>query len=107
MQGRTRDADVEKGCVDMEWEGGGDGMNWDIGVDICTTTMCKTISGKLLYSTGSSAPCSLMTSRGGMEGGRKKVQQGGSIYTHIWLIHFVVQQKQNTVKQLYLNVKMN
>ena len=26
----------------MEWERGGDGMNWDIRIDICTTTMCKT-----------------------------------------------------------------
>ena len=28
--------------MDMEWEGGGDGMNWEIGIDICTATMCKT-----------------------------------------------------------------
>ena len=28
-------------------------------------------SGKLLYSTGSSAQCSVMTRRGGIEGGRE------------------------------------
>lgn len=30
------------GCVDMEWAGGGDGMNWEPGPDVCTTAMCKT-----------------------------------------------------------------
>ena len=28
----NRDEDVENGCVDMEWEGGGDGMAWEIGI---------------------------------------------------------------------------
>lgn len=41
--------------------------------------------------------------RGGLDGGGKKVPEGGGIYVHIWLVQFVVQQKQNTVKQSYLN----
>ena len=46
-----------------------------------------------------------MTWRGGMEGGGKKVQEGGGVYVHIWLIPFVVRQEQTTVKQLHLNFK--
>ena len=42
LQGRSRDADVVRGCVDVEWAGGGDGMNWEPGPDIYTTAMCKT-----------------------------------------------------------------
>ena len=52
-------------------------------------TMCKTASGKLLYSTGSSAQWSVMTWRSGME-----EWEGGSGRTrYLWLIHVVVQQK--------------
>lgn len=40
-----------------------------------------------------------------MEGGGKKIQEGGGVYVHIWLIPFVVWQEQTTVKQLHLNFK--
>jgi len=106
LQGRNRDADVENGCVDMEWEGGGDGMAWEIGIDIRRATMCKADSqweAVAEHRKLSSTLCDDL--RGGMDGGGKKVQERGGMYVHIWLIHFVVQQKQNTVKQLYLSFK--
>ena len=49
-------------------EGAG-GMNWEIRFDINRVPCVKQIaSGNLLYSTGSSAQCSVMAQRGGMEG---------------------------------------
>ena len=62
--------------------------------DINTLPCVKLIaSGNLLYSTGSSAWCSVMTQMGGMGvrvEGRSKRE---GIYVYIWLIHFTVQQK--------------
>ena len=66
--------------------------------------MCKIDSGKLLYTTGSSAGCFVMTRRSGMGcgmGGRSK-RKGKYIY--MWPIDFGVQQKHNTVKH-YILVK--
>ena len=61
LQGRNRDADVENRHVDTEREGKG-GTNWEIRIDIYTLPCEKWIaSGNLLYSTGSSARCSVMT----------------------------------------------
>ena len=48
--------------------------------------------GKLLYSTGSSAQCSVMAQRDGMGSeGRRYKREGISVY--IWLIHLFVQHK--------------
>ena len=59
MEGRDRDTDVGNGCVDT---GRGGGLNWETGIDICVLPSVKQIAiGKQLYSTGSSAPCSMMT----------------------------------------------
>ena len=58
MQGRNRDTDEENGRVDMGGRGGG--VNWKIRTDTYTLPCGKWIaSGKLLYSTGSSARCSV------------------------------------------------
>ena len=58
---RNRGTDMESGFVDTGWEGEG-GTNWEGGTDIYTPPCVKQIaSGKLLYSTGSSAWCSVMT----------------------------------------------
>ena len=47
--------------MEMEWGKEG-GMNWEIGTDINTLPYVKQIAwGNLLYSTGSSAWCSVMT----------------------------------------------
>ena len=63
--GQNRDRDVEKGHMDTEKVGEG-GTNSSI--DVYTPPRVKYIaSGKLLYSTGSSAWCSVMTYRGGTE----------------------------------------
>ena len=61
MKCRNRDVDEENGHIDTEWEGEG-GTSWEIRFDINTLPCVKKIaSGKLLYSTGSSARCSVMT----------------------------------------------
>ena len=56
------------------WEGEEGGMNLEIRFDINTPARVKQIaSGKLPYSRGSSAPCSVMTDLGvGNGGGRPK-----------------------------------
>ena len=76
---------------------------------VCTGT-CKTDSGNLLYSEGSSAwwwP--VMAWRGGVgwagvgQGGRPKRE---GLYVFIWLIHFFVQlQLTPFAKQLYPTLK--
>ena len=65
--------------------GGGIGMNWVIGIDICALPCVKQIaSGNLLCSAGSSARCSIMTYLGGWDGGGcgREVQEGGEICIH-------------------------
>ena len=48
---------------------GEDEMNWESSVDVHTLPRVKEIaSGKLLYSTGSSAQCCVMTLLGGIRG---------------------------------------
>ena len=37
--------------------------------------------------------------------GGREAQEGGRIYLYIQVIHFVAQQKRNTVKQLHYNKK--
>ena len=63
-------------------------MNWETGIDVCAPPFVKQIaSGNVLYSTGSSAWCSVVTSMGGMGvgvGGRSKRE---GIYVYISLIH--------------------
>ena len=64
-----------------EWtceHGVGEGMNWEIGIDICALPRVKQIaSGNVLYSAGSSARCSVVTQMNAMErvlGGRSKTE---------------------------------
>ena len=78
--------------MDTVGEGEG-GLNWEIRFDINTLPCVKEIaSGNVLYSTGSSAQCSVTTQMGGMQGvgGRSKREV---ILFYIQLIHFIVQQK--------------
>ena len=58
-----------------EWE---DGTNWEVRIDVYTQSCVNDTSGKLLYSTGSSAQCSVMT-WGGDGGDGREVQEGGGI----------------------------
>ena len=61
---------------------GEDGTDWEIRTDIYTLPCVKQIAnGKLLYSTGCSAQCSVMTWKGGM--GVREVQEGRDICIHI------------------------
>ena len=75
-------------------------MNWEIRINPCVKRIA---SGTLLYSTGSSAWCFVMTYKGVMGCGREEREREG---VYIWLIHFIVQQELtqcSIVKQLYLN----
>ena len=54
--------DVENGHVDMGQGEGEAWMNWEIRIDIYALPHVKYIAnGNLLYSTGSSAQCSVVT----------------------------------------------
>ena len=65
-------------------------------------------SGKLLCSTGSSAKCSVATYSSGMGvEGEWEAQEGGGIYTHIADSSRCTAKTNNTVKQLYSNLKIN
>ena len=63
-------------CGHNERGEGESGMRWRLGLT-CNTALCK-IAGcrKLIYSSGSSGGCSVMTYRGG---GGMEVQEGGDI----------------------------
>ena len=66
--------DVENGVVDTAGEGER-GIDWE-STDLYTPPCVKSIASvKLLYNTGSSARCSVMTSSGGMG----KVGMGGRL----------------------------
>ena len=70
-------------------------MNWEIRIDIYTLPCVKqTASGTLLYSTGSSAQCSVMTERSGIGGEKGMLRREG---TYVYLYPY------NTVKQLSFN----
>ena len=57
LQSRNRDTDVENKHTDTKGEKG-DGMNWEVGIDIYTLLCIKQIINEnLLYSTGNSTPC--------------------------------------------------
>ena len=60
MKSRNRDTDVENKLLVTKV--GGNVENWEIGVDIYTLLCMKQITNKhLLYSTGTSTQCSLVT----------------------------------------------
>lgn len=44
--------------------------------------MCRIDSERLLYSTESSARCSVMNTKGAHEGGGREVERGGDICIH-------------------------
>ena len=100
-------ADVENGEVDTV-RGGEGGMNWESRLGIYTPPCVKqTASGNRLQSTGSSAPCAVMTSRGGMgvgwEGGLKG---NGYTYTYSWCTSLYSRSLYNSVKQVFANKKI-
>ena len=68
----------------MDTVGEGEGVtNWETGTDIYTLPRVKhTASGKLLYSTGSSAPCSMMTLRDVMGDWKGGLKGRGYMYTY-------------------------
>jgi len=90
------------------WEGEG-GTNWESSTDIYTSPCIKQItSGKLLCGTGSSARCSVATYSGGMGvEGEWEAQEGGDTYTHTADSSRCTAKTNNTVKQLYSNLKIN
>ena len=75
MQSRNRVTDVENKLTDTK--GGREGgMNWEIGIDICTLLCIKWITNEnLLYSTGNSTQCSVVTKMR-----RKSKKEGICVY---------------------------
>ena len=64
MQNRNRDIDVENKHMDTKGVKEGVGKNWEIGIDIFTLLiLCikQMTSENLLYSTGNSTQCSVVT----------------------------------------------
>ena len=60
------------------------GTNWEIRFDINTLPCVKQIAGgNLLYSTGSSAQCSVTTYMGDGGWGGREVQEGGDRCIHM------------------------
>ena len=47
--------------------------------------MCKIVSGRLLNNTGSPAWCSMMTYRGGVEGGEGGPGTKGDMYVCVYI----------------------
>ena len=109
LQGRSRGPNAENGLVDIErrrrlrdelrdWR-------WRIHYQCIQTYTLpgvkQTARGKLLYSTGSSARCSVMTWRGGMEEDEGRLKREG-LYGYIWLINAVLQQKQHSIIKQYI-----
>ena len=88
------------------WEG----RNWKIGIDMHTVPRGKQMaSGNLLYSTGSSVWCPVVTQMSGMGkmGGSPKTER---IYLYTQLIHFTVWQKlaqyyKSTIHQFFKCIK--
>ena len=68
---------VENGLVDTVWEREG-GSSIDIYTPPCVKWMA---SGKLLYSAGSSARCSVMAKMGRMGGVGGRLRGRGYVYT--------------------------
>lgn len=80
MQGRSRDAEAENGCVDPVGEGAG-GMSPDSSTDMSTSACAEqTASGDPLQTTRSSAWSSAIAERGGLGLGRE-ARDGGYMYT--------------------------
>ena len=64
-------AGIETQGTDV-WTRGWGGMNWEIRIDVHVLPCVKQIaSGNLLYSTGSSVQCSVMTEVDGIGGGQR------------------------------------
>ena len=63
--------------------GVGDGINWEIRINVCAQPCIKQIaSGNLLHSAGSSAQCSGVTKRNGMRGSVGSPRVRGYMYTY-------------------------
>ena len=77
----------------------GRGVIWKIWIDVCALPCVNQIaSGNLLYSTRSSAWCSLVTYIGGMERGGRIVQERGCMITYSW---FTLLYSRNEHKCVY------
>ena len=80
----------------MEGEGG---TSWEIGTDMDTLSFVKQVTtGHLLYSTWSSAQCSVITQRAG-----KEAQEGGDIGIPRADSFLCIAETNNNAKQLYPN----
>ena len=103
LQGRNRDADVENRPMDMC----GDGINWEIGIDVYTLPCVNQLVGSSCISQG--AQLGALWWPTGVDGGGVRGRSNRErVCVHIELSHFVVQQKlAQHCKQLYFKKYIN
>ena len=58
---RERETDAENKCMDIKVRKKGSGMYWEIGIDIYMLLILCIINENLLYNTGNSTQCSVVT----------------------------------------------
>ena len=100
MQGRNRDADIEKRLVDTVGEGEG-GMNWECSIKTYILPGVKQRASVKLHNTGSSNQhTDKLEERDG--GGRGQSQEGGDVCVFMDESCYCTTET-NTVKQLSSN----
>ena len=101
MQGRNRDADVEKAHMDTGWEREG-AMHCEIRTDIHKLPCVKhTASGKLVYRGFSLVLCDDLV---GWDGAGREILEGG-VYVYTELIHTAQQKLRQHCKTIILQLK--
>ena len=100
LQGRSGDAGIGNGLVDMAREAEG-GTPWERSIDIHTPPCVRQMAGATAHNPGSAAWCFARTERDGTGAGRREAQGGSDKYRYVCvnifmcsqLIQVVVQQK--------------
>ena len=102
LQDRNKDADIENRCTDTVGEREG-GMSWERSIDIYTLPRVKQIaSGKMLYSTGSSA-WALWWPRGVRWGEGREARRGGCMYTYLDSLRSIAETN-TTLQSNYISI---
>ena len=105
MQSSNEDIDTENRLGDTAGKEEG-GMNWEGSIGTKTLPYIKwTVSGNLLYDTGSSNLVLYENFQGwdGVEGGREAQEEEVCVY--LWLIHVAVWQNHKYCKATILRLK--
>ena len=99
MHDNKRDIDVKNSLSDSVGEGEG-GMIWENSIETCILSYVKQIASPgLMHETGNSEPVHWDDPEGwDGEGGWKRVQDGGHMYTHGWFMSVFGKNHYNIVK---------